>query len=211
MYLCSTWLPNVTFQDIERFEKLTLKKRSIIKEMAARQKDVSEWENKINSLLEQWLLQLESVVGKLNQYFSSFFENMGCSGEVCLQKPEDKLDILNYGIIVTAKFREGERLRQLTHQTQSGGERSVTTMLYILALQKLTTVPFRCVDEINQDMLSKDNDLLKTQYFILTPKLVPDLIFNEKRKFIAFIVAGSLLNVKIGMLQDFLTICGIRK
>ncbi|KAM3728146.1 Structural maintenance of chromosomes protein [Dirofilaria immitis] len=198
-------------KDIERFEKLTLKKRSIIKEMAARQKDVSEWENKINSLLEQWLLQLESVVGKLNQYFSSFFENMGCSGEVCLQKPEDKLDILNYGIIVTAKFREGERLRQLTHQTQSGGERSVTTMLYILALQKLTTVPFRCVDEINQgmdpknerivfnmivDMLSKDNDLLKTQYFILTPKLVPDLIFNEKTKIHCIYSGGKLAKRK---------------
>ena len=35
---------------------------------------------------------------------------------------------------------------------QSGGERSVATALYMLALQELTTVPFRCVDEINQGM-----------------------------------------------------------
>ncbi|VDK72473.1 unnamed protein product, partial [Onchocerca ochengi] len=194
-------------KDIERFEKLTQKKESLIKEMATKQKDVSEWEDKISSLLEQWLLQLESLVKKLNQHFSSFFENMGCTGEVCLQKPDDKLDISKYGITVTAKFREDERLRQLTHQTQSGGERSVTTMLYILALQKLTVVPFRCVDEINQgmdpknekivfnmivDMLSKDTDLAKTQYFILTPKLVPDLKFNEKTK-IHCIYSGAKL------------------
>uniref|UniRef100_A0A0R3RHS8 Structural maintenance of chromosomes protein 5 n=1 Tax=Elaeophora elaphi TaxID=1147741 RepID=A0A0R3RHS8_9BILA len=198
-------------KDIERFEELTRKRELLTKEMDAKKKDVVEWENKLNNLLEQWLLQLEGIVGKLNQYFSSFFESMGCSGEVHLQKPDDKHDILKYGIIVTAKFREGERLRQLTHQTQSGGERSVITMLYILALQKLTVVPFRCVDEINQgmdpkneklvfnmivDMLSKDNDLTKTQYFILTPKLVPDLKFNQKTKIHCIHSGGKLTKRK---------------
>ena len=40
----------------------------------------------------------------------------------------------------------------MTAHHQSGGERSVATALYMLALQELTTVPFRCVDEINQGM-----------------------------------------------------------
>ncbi|KAJ1359320.1 Structural maintenance of chromosomes protein 5 [Parelaphostrongylus tenuis] len=48
------------------------------------------------------------------------------------------------------KFRQGERLRRPDDQVQSGGERSVATMLYLLALQELCPVPFRCVDEINQ-------------------------------------------------------------
>ncbi|VDN33786.1 unnamed protein product [Gongylonema pulchrum] len=80
---------------------------------------------------------------------------------------------------------------------QSGGERSVSTMLYILALQELTAVPFFCVDEINQgmdstnerlvfnmiiDMLSSDTGLAKTQYFLLTPKLLPDLTYSRKVK-----------------------------
>nr|CDQ04356.1 BMA-SMC-5, isoform e [Brugia malayi] len=206
-------------KDIERFEKLTLEKQSLIKEVTAVKKDVSEWENKLDRLLEQWLHQLENVVGKLNQYFSSFFQNMGCSGEVHLQKPDDKYDISKYGILITAKFREGERFRELTHQTQSGGERSVITMLYILALQKLTVVPFRCVDEINQgmdpknekivfnmivDMLSNDNDLAKTQYFILTPKLVPDLKFNQKTKIHCIYSGGKLDKRKSWNVTDFL-------
>lgn len=33
---------------------------------------------------------------------------------------------------------------------QSGGERSVSTMVYMLSLQELANVPFRVVDEINQ-------------------------------------------------------------
>ena len=38
----------------------------------------------------------------------------------------------------------------LTPFHQSGGERSVSTMLYLMALQELTKCPFRVVDEINQ-------------------------------------------------------------
>lgn len=33
---------------------------------------------------------------------------------------------------------------------QSGGEKSVSTMFFLLALQDVTTCPFRVVDEINQ-------------------------------------------------------------
>ena len=50
------------------------------------------------------------------------------------------------------KFRSYNQLRRLTAQQQSGGERSVSTMLYLMALQELCPVPFRCVDEINQGM-----------------------------------------------------------
>ena len=48
------------------------------------------------------------------------------------------------------RFRENETLQDLSKGTQSGGEKSVTTAVYMMALQELTQVPFRCVDEINQ-------------------------------------------------------------
>ena len=44
----------------------------------------------------------------------------------------------------------GHELQDLSKGTQSGGEKSVTTAVYMMALQELTQVPFRCVDEINQ-------------------------------------------------------------
>ena len=48
------------------------------------------------------------------------------------------------------KFRAKDSLHVLTPFHQSGGERSVSTMLYLMALQELTKCPFRVVDEINQ-------------------------------------------------------------
>lgn len=47
-------------------------------------------------------------------------------------------------------YRSTERLKVLTAHHQSGGERSVATMLYLISLQELTKCPFRVVDEINQ-------------------------------------------------------------
>ena len=55
-----------------------------------------------------------------------------------------------YGLRIRIKFRDSDDLQVLTRHHQSGGERAVTTAVYMIALQELTRVPFRCVDEINQ-------------------------------------------------------------
>jgi chromosome segregation ATPase len=49
-------------------------------------------------------------------------------------------------------YRDNEKLQLLTGHRQSGGERSVSTILYLMALQDLARSPFRVVDEINQGM-----------------------------------------------------------
>lgn len=41
-------------------------------------------------------------------------------------------------------------LRLLDAKSQSGGERALTTALFLLSLQEITHFPFRIVDEINQ-------------------------------------------------------------
>lgn len=40
----------------------------------------------------------------------------------------------------------------LDSHRQSGGERAVSTIFYLMALQSLARAPFRVVDEINQGM-----------------------------------------------------------
>ena len=54
----------------------------------------------------------------------------------------------------------GQELQDLSKGTQSGGEKSVTTAVYMMALQELTHVPFRCVDEINQGRISIESTSL---------------------------------------------------
>ncbi len=72
---------------------------------------------------------------------------MGCAGEIRISEADDyehwTLDIL-------VKFRDNERLQQLTAQRQSGGERSLSTILYLMSLTEHARAPFSLVDEINQ-------------------------------------------------------------
>ena len=74
-----------------------------------------------------------------------FFQHMGFAGEVKLNRGQHDDDFNNYGFDVLVKFREKLPLQRLDPFKQSGGERSVSTALYMMALQSLTKVPFRSV------------------------------------------------------------------
>ena len=116
---------------------------------------------------------------------------MGYAGQVVLNKGQHETDFANYGIDIMIKFRSNHELQRLDPYKQSGGERSVSTALYMLAMQTITKVPFRCLDEINQGMDESNErkvfDLLiqtsvkddSAQYFLLTPKLLHDLHYER--------------------------------
>ncbi|VDD90712.1 unnamed protein product [Enterobius vermicularis] len=180
---------------LDRYQQLLETHQNLKKHLEGSSGQVELWEKEIDALLAEWLQNLRQLIANINRNFERYFSCLGCSGEICLDEPEDKRDISGYGLGIMVKFRNGERLRRLTHKTQSGGERSVTTMLFLLSLQELCPVPFRCVDEINQgmdpnnermvfemmvDLLSDAGNLSKTQYFLLTPKLLPGLNYGEK-------------------------------
>ncbi|CAF87758.1 unnamed protein product, partial [Tetraodon nigroviridis] len=61
-------------------------------------------------------------------------------------------DYDKYGIRIRVKFHSNTHLHELTPYHQSGGERTASTMLYLMSLQELNRCPFRVVDEINQGM-----------------------------------------------------------
>ena len=56
--------------------------------------------------------------------------------------------------------RENEPLTLLDSHRQSGGERAVSTIFYLMSLQSLTRSPFRVVDEINQGMDPRNERLV---------------------------------------------------
>jgi chromosome segregation ATPase len=72
-------------------------------------------------------------------------------------------DFEQWGIDILVKFRETEQLQLLTGQRQSGGERAVSTTLYLMSLQELARSPFRVVDEINQGMDPRNERMIHEQ------------------------------------------------
>lgn len=69
-----------------------------------------------------------------------------------LESEREGTDFESWSIQISVKFRENETLSVLNSQRQSGGERAVSTIFYLMALQSVSRAPFRVVDEINQGM-----------------------------------------------------------
>lgn len=91
---------------------------------------------------------LKEKVGLINKSFSKNFKRIRCVGEVVLQEADNN-DFKEYQIQIRVKFRDNEELTVLDRNRQSGGERAVSTILYLIAIQSVTDTPFRLVDEIN--------------------------------------------------------------
>ncbi|KPM00425.1 SMC protein-like protein [Sarcoptes scabiei] len=156
--------------------------------------------SEINSLRSVWLNSLEEFIEKINMNFKNFMEYLKYSGEVYLSGDKEYA-FEDYGIRIRVKFRDSEPMQDLDAYHQSGGERSVATMVYMLSLQELAHVPFRVVDEINQGMDEKNErcvfDLISqvsrrnsSQYFLLSPKLLTNLNYTKEMK-IHIIFNGS--------------------
>jgi chromosome segregation ATPase len=84
---------------------------------------------------------LEQVVDKVNALFANYFRRIGCTGSVHLSNKDD--DPEKHAIEVLVSFRSNQKSRVLTASSQSGGERAVTTIIYLLCLQHVTNCPFR--------------------------------------------------------------------
>nr|AAH07174.1 Smc5 protein [Mus musculus] len=176
---------------VEEYSKREVEIQQLTEELQGKKVELDEYRENISQVKERWLNPLKELVEKINEKFSNFFSSMQCAGEVDLHT-ENEEDYDKYGIRIRVKFRSSTQLHELTPHHQSGGERSVSTMLYLMALQELNRCPFRVVDEINQGMdpinerrvfemvvntACKENT---SQYFFITPKLLQNLPYSEK-------------------------------
>lgn len=184
------------------------------------EKDIKK--KQLDSKLERWQSQLTNIVQQVSAKFSSYMQEVGCAGEVRLfdagkdARDNEEGESLNYnfknwGVEILVKFRESSKLQVLSAQTHSGGERSVSTIMYLMGLQNLMQSPFRCVDEINQGLDERNERLVFKrivanstieagdkgnndhcgQYFLITPKLLPNLDGMENENItVLFVFSG---------------------
>ncbi|SCU90526.1 LANO_0D09076g1_1 [Lachancea nothofagi CBS 11611] len=142
---------------------------------------------------------LDSTIDKISKNFGRLFKNVGSAGAVQLDKHELYKE---WKIEIMVKFRDSASLKKLDSHTQSGGEKAVSTVLYMIALQEFTSAPFRVVDEINQGMDSRNERIVHkamvenacventSQYILITPKLLTQLYYHENVR-IHCVMAGA--------------------
>ncbi|CAA0808920.1 Structural maintenance of chromosomes protein 5 [Striga hermonthica] len=174
---------------LEEYESRQRKIEELTRKQEMDGKELNDLLDEINALKGCWLPTLRNLVTRINETFSRNFQEMAVAGEVSLDEHDTDFD--QYGILIKVKFRQTGQLQVLSAHHQSGGERSVSTILYLVSLQDLTNCPFRVVDEINQGMdpineRKMFQQLVRAasqpntpQCFLLTPKLLPNLEYSD--------------------------------
>lgn len=161
---------------------------------------LDELRDDIASRREGFEQKLDDMRTDIDKSFGEAFQSINCIGEIRIAKPED---FASWSLEIWVQFRDADSLQMLTGERQSGGERSVSTIFYLMALQSLSIAPFRVVDEINQGMDPRNErrvharmvevacEITTSQYFLITPKLLTDLDYHPNMK-VHCVTSGNL-------------------
>lgn len=157
----------------------------------------------ITKLREPWERTLRAALTALQSKFEEYMATLkGARGAVEISQAET---YDRWGLSIKVAFRDGASLCKLQAHVQSGGERSVSTIMFLMALQAHMPSPFRVVDEINQGMDEVNERIVfrrvvinstgpnAPQYFLITPKLLPKLKDMDHPDVRALVVRISLL------------------
>ncbi|KAK4162054.1 SMC5-like protein [Cladorrhinum sp. PSN259] len=184
---------------LEEYERYAARIQREKAEQANQESKLADVNSQIDNIKSEWEPRLDELVGKINDAFSYNFEQISCAGEVSVHKDDD---FEKWAIDIKVRFRQGETLQRLDQHRQSGGERAVSTIFYLMALQSLAQAPFRVVDEINQGMDPRNERMVHermvevacrqhtSQYFLITPKLLSGLRYDERVR-VHTIVSGE--------------------
>lgn len=208
---------------IKEFEDREKQIQALRRKLADFQNELGKFGDAINEVQAKWEPKLDALVQKISDAFSDSFARIGCAGQVSLDKAEDEdgPDFEQWSIQIHVKFRENENLSLLDSHRQSGGERAVSTIFYLMALQSLSASPFRVVDEINQGMDPRNERMVHErlvdiacatgenendggrgggQYFLITPKLLNGLAYKPGMKVLC-IVSGEHMPQDYGLVD----------
>lgn len=167
-------------------------------------------DKEINDIRVLWEPKLKTLVNKISIAFSKRFTKVASDGQVELVTNDRFKD---WRLHILVKFRQESDFSVLDSQSQSGGERAVSTIFFVMSLQGLTEAPFRVVDEINQGMDNKNEKMAhrylvhsaskkgSSQYFLVTPKLLTGLYYSPKMK-VHCIYTGPHLDIKVDNAQS---------
>ncbi|GBG33976.1 Structural maintenance of chromosomes protein 5 [Hondaea fermentalgiana] len=200
---------------IERYKKVKEKVEDLREKEADRQEQNANDEKKLETELADWTKKVRLLISRVNDNFERSFalvseKGYHCKGSVALEMVQDNLK--ESGVVIKVSFRKDQPPRRLDVTVQSGGERSLSTFMYLLALNEVSKVPFRVVDEINQGM-DEDKERISMQrlfdsasnpgsgqYFLITPKLLAGMRYHDNITFhVIFNGDGALPSRKMQM------------
>jgi len=167
-------------EDIERqyesYSKLYLELKEKAELVAENREKALE---EVRTRMQSWRSVMASLLDRVNVEYQRIMNQTLATGEVQLSNAQD---IEAAGLEIMVGFKGGKPVA-LDAYTQSGGERTIATMSFLLALQQHVRSPFRAVDEYDIHMDPKNREMIakillatikdaNAQYVVITPSQI---------------------------------------
>jgi chromosome segregation ATPase len=123
----------------------------------------------LDKRLARWREVLTVFLEKLTARYHEILSTVAAIGEIRLISSRD---IEKCGLEILVGFK-GNKPTPLDAFTQSGGERSIAMMAFLLALQQHITSPFRAIDEFDVHMDPKNREVV-TQLIMSSSKAMTE-------------------------------------
>lgn len=139
-----TAMEPINMRAIEEYEEVKSRETEIENKQHSLAEERTMLINKADSYKEQKLTAFKANFDEINGYFMDIFANLSFGqGQLILEDPEE---IFNGGLIIKAQPR-GKKMQRL--EAMSGGEKSLTALSFLFALQQCNPAPFYAFDEVD--------------------------------------------------------------
>ena len=103
-------------------------------ELAQVEKTFNDKSSTLQAKASQWKSQIRRVCDTINTRFGQYMKKMDAQGEVLL---EEHSDFAQWQVVIRVAFRDDNTLQRLVRTRQSGGEKTVSTMLYVVCVPSI--------------------------------------------------------------------------
>ncbi len=165
-------LSEYTEEDVEAFEEYEKLVEDLEKQRKKLEKEQEILIDTLDKEQSKLFEELQALIAEFNKNFEEILGEVGGRGFIELKQENGQLNLYLF-----SSFRESDPSSVDTGE-HSGGEKNVTTMAFLLALQRIRPSPFYLFDEfgIHTDPFNKEaiSKMIKScssrsQYIVITP------------------------------------------
>ncbi len=151
-----TQLGNVNLRAIEDYEEKKTRLDALNEQVAQLNKTIKELTDLTDSLSAQKKGLFMEAYRAVDENFKKIYAQLSGGGEAYMSL-EDEEDPFNGGLLINAKPRNGKLLRL---EALSGGEKSLTALSFIFAIQEYQPSPFYVLDEVDMFLDSVNSEMV---------------------------------------------------
>jgi len=147
-------LEPVNMRAIEDYRYIEERYRELLSKRREYEKDEEKYLQMIEEVERRKKEVFMEIFKKVSKNFQEIYRSIGGRGRLRLENPEDPFQ---GGLLIDAS-PQNKKLQSL--DMMSGGEKSLTALAFLFAIQRLTPAPFYVLDEVDATLDAKNASLI---------------------------------------------------